>query len=700
MTAMRDAECADVTIDLGGLAAALWRARARLLAFALLAAVAAACLVALRPSVWVSEARLLVDLADGRRARTGPSELDRIAAEDHVLAGQIALLTTPDLVHRAVIASGLADEGRAGVVDVWMRRLAAALGLRRDDALVGGSESLAAATLDGLAVERIERTRVLALRLSASDPERASRLLAALLDEHVAALAGARPAGSVDALRRLDAEIASVRDALAVAEARRDVPPAVDDGAAVRLDLRDDLAALRTRRAEIETRLDLLRRALRNDGRALETAAETAGAPALQRLRERRAALRARVAELSVTYLQNHPLLQDANAQLAEVQRQIRAELPRAVQMLEAEHDDLVRRQSALEARLTEIAAAPVAPAAEGAGELLSRVRTGEIDALRARLDDLLARRPTLADEAAGRSGPDVHVLAPPSWPSEPASLRPTTAAVAAALLAALLAAIHTLWRDVAGTVRARLAAPPPAPPLCATAFAEPPVYAGLDEAVILRLLPDVDPGPWVEPARAALETLRAAPPSAADAGRRIVVTSASDDDAAHAAALALLRVAAATDAAVCLVDLCGSLAETDAPDLAGLSDLLAGAVDFSDVVHRDPGSRGHLVPAGTAPLDPDGLDHPELGGVLEALGATYDDVVLDLGLISGGEGVAALLFSAGAVVLAALDAADPATSRARAALEAAGRRVVLLVAAPADADTEVDFTLDQRLAA
>ncbi|MER2606116.1 MAG: hypothetical protein ABTQ29_09815, partial [Siculibacillus sp.] len=185
-----------------------------------------------------------------------------------------------------------------------------------------------------------------------------------------------------------------------------------------------------------------------------------------------------------------------------------------------------------------------------------------------------------------------------------------------------------------------------------------------------------------------------------ADAGRRIVVTSASDDDAAHAAALALLRVAAATDAAVCLVDLCGSLAETDAPDLAGLSDLLAGAVDFSDVVHRDPGSRGHLVPAGTAPLDPDGLDHPELGGVLEALGATYDDVVLDLGLISGGEGVAALLFSAGAVVLAALDAADPATSRARAALEAAGRRVVLLVAAPADADTEVDFTLDQRLAA
>jgi len=55
-----------------------------------------------------------------------------------------------------------------------------------------------------------------------------------------------------------------------------------------------------------------------------------------------------------------------------------------------------------------------------------------------------------------------------------------------------------------------------------------------------------------------------------------------------------------------------------------GWRDLLAGAAEFSDVIHRDAGSRLHIIPAGAD----DGAPQADLAMAVEALAQTYDFVI------------------------------------------------------------------------
>ena len=56
-----------------------------------------------------------------------------------------------------------------------------------------------------------------------------------------------------------------------------------------------------------------------------------------------------------------------------------------------------------------------------------------------------------------------------------------------------------------------------------------------------------------------------------------------------------------------------------------GLSDLVAGSASFSEAIHREAGSRLHILPPGRAQVAPG----TPLGVVMEALAETYDFLVL-----------------------------------------------------------------------
>jgi polysaccharide biosynthesis transport protein len=62
-----------------------------------------------------------------------------------------------------------------------------------------------------------------------------------------------------------------------------------------------------------------------------------------------------------------------------------------------------------------------------------------------------------------------------------------------------------------------------------------------------------------------------------------------------------------------------------------GLSNILANQASFADAIHRDRGSRAHVLPVGDALLDP--MQHPQLAAALDALSQTYDFMVIDAGL-------------------------------------------------------------------
>ncbi len=107
-----------------------------------------------------------------------------------------------------------------------------------------------------------------------------------------------------------------------------------------------------------------------------------------------------------------------------------------------------------------------------------------------------------------------------------------------------------------------------------------------------------------------------------ADYAIRILTTAASATTPILATARSLGR-SLARSRRVVLVEF-GSAESLDAGRL-GLSDLISGQASFADVIHRDRGSRLHMIGAGSNAVEPSG----DLDLTLEALSQTYDHVIL-----------------------------------------------------------------------
>lgn len=118
-----------------------------------------------------------------------------------------------------------------------------------------------------------------------------------------------------------------------------------------------------------------------------------------------------------------------------------------------------------------------------------------------------------------------------------------------------------------------------------------------------------------------------------AAAARLVVVTGASFDASAAECALALAR-SLATERRVLLLCLDVAASPLDGltadPRAPGLSDLLFGVASFAEVIHRDAGSRAHVIPTGRGARDAASLVGAErLALILTALEQTYDHVVI-----------------------------------------------------------------------
>lgn len=134
----------------------------------------------------------------------------------------------------------------------------------------------------------------------------------------------------------------------------------------------------------------------------------------------------------------------------------------------------------------------------------------------------------------------------------------------------------------------------------------------------------------------------------------------------------------------VVLVDASGG---ADGDGEPGLSDLLQGDATFAQAIHRDHGSRVHLVPQGAE--DFDRLDAGALGRlnvVLDALALTYDFVMVAApGGIGGGDAFAP--YCAAAVLVSDTSASDSATVEAHERLKRTGIEDVVVLLVPGGGD-------------
>ncbi|MDK9697147.1 MAG: exopolysaccharide transport family protein [Siculibacillus sp.] len=695
MNTVQVASVDDVTIDLGVILRALWRARVRIVLLTLAAAVGSWLVLSSMTPSFKADTRLVIETHEvpvGSANRQAESE--RAILDEQGVGSQVQLLTSRDIARRVVATLGLVRDPEFAS---GSRSLLALVGL-------GGGESTSSEErvlekfIDQLNVFQVEKTRVIQVEFSSRDPEKAAKVAGAVVDEYLKAAAEAKGRTSADASKFLSSEIEQLRRRVAEAESKVEQYRTGADLFVgqnnVKIseqqigELNSQLTAAKAQRSETEARVRQLKRLLES-GTGLETASEVSSSPSVLRLRDRQSALKARAAELATTYLPNHPQVQAVTAQIAEAETQIRAEASKVLASYESDLKVAEGRVKQLSAQFNEFKSQA---AKAGEEDIQLRALEREAKVQRDQLEEFLARyRDAVARQVSGAQPADARVISAATAPVKPAfpKVLPLTAAIT--LSTFLIICLWIVMREftsgnvlrhapAASTVAAAGAAAAVGPvPTAGTAPVDGRVAAHrLEAPEISGLLPHTPASAFDRGAAASLERIWNEISDEAEDGQRIVVTSATSDHASHLAALALLRVAAKRGAKVCLVGLAGDdedLAElVGDDDMPGLSDLLSGEARFADIIFRDRGSRGHVVLAGREGLEADDLAGDELAGALEALDLTYDHLILDLGIVAAEPGTADLVASADAVILAADGpGSDPHTAKAHQALIAAG---------------------------
>jgi uncharacterized protein involved in exopolysaccharide biosynthesis len=119
-------------------------------------------------------------------------------------------------------------------------------------------------------------------------------------------------------------------------------------------ELNSQLIIARAERAEIEARLEQLRRLQAGGGQSVETSSEVLASTLVQQLRAQEAQALGRLSELSVEYGPKHPRMLQVQSEIEEVRKRILDEVGRIVVALENEAEFARTRVASLESSLRE----------------------------------------------------------------------------------------------------------------------------------------------------------------------------------------------------------------------------------------------------------------------------------------------------------------------------------------------------------
>lgn len=617
----------DADLDLDAVLRVLWRRRALIAGVTLGALmVCAVVLFQIRP---LYTAQALVRLNDREsRVVAVPDVVPGLSMEAPTVQSEVEILRSRAMAEAVVDSEGLLD-------DPWFNptlrppsvaaRLVGWLGLGTADALPARNRTIAAFR-DAFSVTALNRSWVIAVRVSAPDPAQAARLAEATARLYIARQMEAKERASAEATRWLAARIDDTRVRVGAAEAAVAAYRAEHglgqpaDGTLAgqqRAELNSQLVMARADRTAAEARLTRLRAAGRDGG--LETAPEILAAPLIQRLREQEAEVRRRVADLASRYGEKHPRMIDARAELAGLTGQIATEAAKLAEGVENEVRTARARERSLESAL---AGLERQRASEGQAALGLHELEREAAALRTLHQTFLTRHTEMTNRL-GLHAPDAvlvsHAALPerPSWPRKGMSL---AAAGGLSLFLALTLAyiLEHLDRRLRRPedVERRLGIP---------CLGQAPRASR--QGVAWRMAGVVE-----EEMRSLRMALSLARPTAAPA---VVAVTSSHPGEGKTTLCLWLAAEAAAGRRVVLVDAdlrkprLAALAEV--PARRGLAEVVAGAVSLDEALRDGPVEGLSVLPArALGGVAADCLARPALRETIAALRDRFDLVVID----------------------------------------------------------------------
>jgi polysaccharide biosynthesis transport protein len=700
-------------IDMRALFQAIARRKAWIIVPTLLAFLIALISVMMITPRYASEARIFLERGDSYYSRPERAERDGAGLDpidQEAVQSQVQIIMSKDLARQAIKSLGLINkpefDPQAGLLG-GINHVLALIGLRKSPTETALEDRVMETYYDRLFVYPVQRSRVIGIEFTSEDPDLAAKAANTIATLYLgnriqakqarARTAGTWLSGSLDQLRlrvqEAETKVEGFRARTGLISTSR------SDGTNPANLPQQQLAEISTRLSEARSQLAdaqakgrLLRDMIRA-GRQFEIS-DVANNETNRRLVEQRGTLKAQIALESRTLLPEHPTIKALNAQLADIEGQIRASAERTVRAIENDARISAQKVRELETTLDEHKK-KVVDAGENEPELRALER--EAKTLREQYESLsLKYREAAARDAENATPADASVISNAIVPPKPSFPKKGPIVLIVTLGTALIAFSILLTSELlkGGQETTRQETTRQETTRQETARQETPrqdeeAIRPVSQGPRLKAAPAADPAldddaepdgaPAVSPAQrmAAIDAkpadaspeetdpdafsladriVQAAGARQAEADRGFVTLVESISDTAGTASLSLAADLCAHGKTIHL-RLAGDEEEL------GLSDLLDGEASFGEVIHRLPHSDLHLIGPGAISLDECLAMRQPLSLALGALRETYAYIVLAAGPGSASAHAADLAGLCDLVVLARLETDDEAAS-------------------------------------
>ncbi|HPF24889.1 MAG TPA: polysaccharide biosynthesis tyrosine autokinase [Hyphomonas sp.] len=316
-------------------------------------------------------------------------------------------------------------------------------------------ESVVGALQSKVGVSRVGTTYLLTVNVMSTSPETAARLANAVADQYRVQQMETK----LDATRRatewLSDRVLALRDEVSEKEKRVEVFRAENnlDAAMGNTLTEQNIAYLTTQKTQLEVELSRARSRYENmrrqidSGTGVEGISEVLDSQLISRLKEQLSTLRGRVAELETRLGPQHPELIGARNEVADVQRQLNAEVNRIAANLESEVKAKQDQVNSIQSRINQ---------ANGQlrGNSIASVRLRELerDAETSRViyEEFISRsKETSIQEQDGLVQPDAAILSSASVPRSPAAPKKQLNLLIGAVLGCALGAAMAILAEM-----------------------------------------------------------------------------------------------------------------------------------------------------------------------------------------------------------------------------------------------------------
>ena len=450
-------------IEMRGIGAALMRRKWSILLPTLVATAAAVAYVNYAAPKYSGEARMLLESRASYLNRADRAERDQPANsfDSEGVQSQVQVVMSNDLAREAIkrlklVGNAEFDPQASGTGIV--SRIMAMLGMAKDLTDRSVEDRVLQAYYEKLVVYPVGKSRVVGVEFSSQNPVLAAQAANTIADLYLETITSAKKDLARSAGTWLSSNIDDLRSRVQAAEAkveefrsRNGLFTAGRDTTLPQQQLAEastQLTQARTQQADAQAKAKALREMIRA-GRVFEIT-EVANNELVRRLIEQRATMRGQLALESRTLMDGHPRIKELNAQINDVESQIRSAAERSVRGIENDARVAGARVDQLQGSLDE--------QKRRSGEVLEnevqlRALEREAKTLREQLESYLAKyREAIARDTDNAEPADARIISRAVVPSKPSFPKKLPIIILAFLGALILSAAIAIVRELMAT--------------------------------------------------------------------------------------------------------------------------------------------------------------------------------------------------------------------------------------------------------